>query len=325
MENTNPKISVIVPVYNAEKYLHRCIDSILAQTFTDFELLLIDDGSKDKSGEICDEYAKKDKRIRVFHKENKGVSSARNVGLDNAKGEFITFCDSDDWVLDDWIYSFVDTMSAGVDMVVSNFIYIKKDSNKRSPSFNYSDVKNMLSYLDNQYILGFLWCKCFKKEIINHYKISFNTKYKICEDLEFILSYLLHIDHVAFIENASYCYNFSNYKAKYFKQINFDCMFKILCNVNRYFIPKEKFPDIRGKYEYGCLRELLKLYLIKKYDEAYICLKKYLQYILTNGTKCKRYLGYIIFPKHISISHKAFKIIAFIFRFTKFYNIKFEL
>lgn len=78
-----PKISVIVPVYNVEQYLPRCIDSILSQTFTDFELLLIDDGSTDKSGMICDEYAKKDNRIRVFHKKNGGVSSARNVGLDN--------------------------------------------------------------------------------------------------------------------------------------------------------------------------------------------------------------------------------------------------
>lgn len=93
----NPKISVIVPVYNTEKYLHRCIDSILAQTFTDFELLLIDDGSKDNSGTICDEYAAKDSRVRVFHKENGGVSSARNLGLDNAKGEWISFVDSDDY------------------------------------------------------------------------------------------------------------------------------------------------------------------------------------------------------------------------------------
>ena len=97
----NPKISVIVPVYNVEKYLHRCVDSILAQTFNDFELLLIDDGSKDKSGAICDEYAAKDSRVRVFHKENGGVSSARNLGLENAKGDWIIFIDSDDWIADD--------------------------------------------------------------------------------------------------------------------------------------------------------------------------------------------------------------------------------
>lgn len=93
-----PKISVIVPVYKAEAYLHRCVDSILAQTFTDWELLLIDDGSPDRSGEICDEYAKKDSRIRVIHKENGGVSSARQRGLDESIGEYTIHADPDDWV-----------------------------------------------------------------------------------------------------------------------------------------------------------------------------------------------------------------------------------
>ena len=93
-----PKVSIIVPVYNTKDYLHRCVDSILAQTFTDFELLLIDDGSTDSSGIICDNYSQIDSRVRVFHKKNGGVSSARNIGLDNANGEWITFVDSDDWV-----------------------------------------------------------------------------------------------------------------------------------------------------------------------------------------------------------------------------------
>ena len=97
-----PIISVIVPVYNVEKYLHRCVDSILAQTFTDFELILVDDGSTDNCGKICDEYAEKDKRIHVIHKENGGLSDARNVGTDwafaNSNSEWITFIDSDDWV-----------------------------------------------------------------------------------------------------------------------------------------------------------------------------------------------------------------------------------
>ncbi|WP_373800110.1 glycosyltransferase, partial [Bacteroides heparinolyticus] len=91
-----PQISVIVPVYKVEKYLSQCIESILVQTFTDFELLLIDDGSPDCCGEMCEEYARKDKRIRVFHQENAGLSCARNTGLVNAYGRYVTFVDSDD-------------------------------------------------------------------------------------------------------------------------------------------------------------------------------------------------------------------------------------
>ena len=115
-----PKVSVIVPVYKAEKYLHRCVDSILSQTFTDWELLLIDDGSPDRSGEICDEYAKKDTRIRVFHKENGGVSSARNMGLDIAKGKWIVFVDSDDWCEPDYLvdFFFVNVELSAEDMVL---------------------------------------------------------------------------------------------------------------------------------------------------------------------------------------------------------------
>ena len=94
----NPEISIIVPVYNVEKYLKRCIDSILNQSFTDFELILVDDGSTDNSGKIIDEYALKDKRIKVIHKENGGQGSARNRGLDIAKGNYIGFVDSDDWI-----------------------------------------------------------------------------------------------------------------------------------------------------------------------------------------------------------------------------------
>ena len=95
---SNISVSIIVPVYKAEAYLHRCVDSILAQTFTNWELLLIDDGSPDRSGAICDEYASKDARIRVFHKENGGVSSARQKGQDEAQGEYTIHADPDDWV-----------------------------------------------------------------------------------------------------------------------------------------------------------------------------------------------------------------------------------
>ena len=106
-----PQISIVVPVYNVEKYLERCIDSILAQTFTDFELLLINDGSKDSSGLICDKYTEKDSRIRVFHKENEGVSRARNLGISNARGRWLCFIDSDDWVDKEYLHCFGDVFN----------------------------------------------------------------------------------------------------------------------------------------------------------------------------------------------------------------------
>ena len=105
--NHVPEISVIVPVYKVEEYLPQCIDSILAQTFTNFELLLVDDGSPDRCGEICEEYAGKDTRIRVFHQQNSGVSAARNIGLQHAKGTYIVFVDSDDWVSTDYLLHFL--------------------------------------------------------------------------------------------------------------------------------------------------------------------------------------------------------------------------
>lgn len=111
------KISIIVPVYNTEQYLPCCIDSVLGQSYSDFELLLIDDGGTDSSGAICDMYSKNDSRIRVFHKGNGGVSSARNVGLDNAHGEWVAFADSDDMFLGDTVSKLFSCSADDVDMV----------------------------------------------------------------------------------------------------------------------------------------------------------------------------------------------------------------
>ena len=101
-----PKVSIIVPIYNSETHLSRCIDSILAQTYSDFELILVNDGSIDNSGKICDEYAQKDSRIIVIHKENGGTSSARNIGLEKSHGEYITFVDSDDTIYPNYLCTF---------------------------------------------------------------------------------------------------------------------------------------------------------------------------------------------------------------------------
>lgn len=124
----HPQISVIIPVYKAEKFLHRCLDSILAQTYSNWELLLVNDGSPDNSGAICEEYAAKDARIKVFHKENGGVSAARNTALERAKGVFVTFVDSDDWIDKDCLNTCINNMiNNELDLVQFGLRKIKTD------------------------------------------------------------------------------------------------------------------------------------------------------------------------------------------------------
>lgn len=149
----NPQISVIVPVYNAEKYLRRCIDSILAQTCTDFELLLIDDGSKDQSGKICDEYADNDCRIKVFHKENGGVSSARNLGIEKACAEWMIFIDSDDCFENNAFELLLDAVVGNSALIASGNFWIKKNSEKKK--FN---NKSQTCIIKNNYMELYFHC-----------------------------------------------------------------------------------------------------------------------------------------------------------------------
>lgn len=137
-----PKLSIIVPVYKVEQYIHKCVDSILNQTFTDFELILVDDGSPDNCGNICDEYAQKDKRVRVIHKENGGVSQARNLGIDEAKGEYISFIDPDDWIALDMYEKLFDFIGKEDLDVVCFEVYEVKGS-KCSASFRFNEDKFM--------------------------------------------------------------------------------------------------------------------------------------------------------------------------------------
>lgn len=169
-----PIISVIVPVYNAEKYLNRCLDSILAQTFMDFDLILVDDGSPDNSGKICDEYAKKDNRVCTIHKKNNGVASARNVGIEwsmnNSDSEWITFIDSDDYVFPEFLeilYVNVINYNAEISIVsaVTSSIPTRTELHNSIKCF---DNKGAVEYLfqQNNYKLRTPWAKLIKKSIV---------------------------------------------------------------------------------------------------------------------------------------------------------------
>lgn len=210
--NKEPVISVIVPVYNVEKYLTRCIDSILAQTFTDFELLLIDDGSKDKSVAMCDEYAKKDSRIRVFHKKNGGVSSARQLGVEKACGIYSIHVDGDDWIESNMLSSMYESIIENkADMVIADFF--EDTSNcviyncQKTNSVSSIDIlKDILS----GNLFGSLWHKLIKHSIYKQFNIHFIPNINYCEDVLVLAQMLQHNIKVVFLREAFYHYDQSN-------------------------------------------------------------------------------------------------------------------
>lgn len=176
-----PKISVIIPVYKVEQYISRCIDSILFQTYKNYEVILVDDGSPDKSGKICDEYAIKDTRIKVFHKENGGVSSARKYGVHKATAEWITFVDSDDWLYPNALQILLDC-SNGVDLVNA----CREDTNGRKWIHKRLGKLNPKEYLESTLdatTYGLVTACLFKKEILTDDILSIPSDIKIGEDV----------------------------------------------------------------------------------------------------------------------------------------------
>ena len=158
--NINPMISIIIPVYNVEKYLHKCLGCIINQTYKTFELILVDDGSSDKSGEICDDYALRDSRIRVFHIKNGGAASARNFGLENAVGEWIAFVDSDDYISDDYL----EVLASGTENYDQCFVLVGEE---RRDCVNKEKIGENLYNIECAELLNSQCCKLFKKTLID--------------------------------------------------------------------------------------------------------------------------------------------------------------
>ena len=208
VNNISPLVSIIIPVYNSEKTLYRCIGSILSQALKNWELILIDDGSKDKSSSICDEYAKNDDRIKVFHKENGGVSSARNLGIDKAKGKWITFVDSDDWIVNgalDINYNEIDE-----DLLLFSYYSMSLQEKKleRIDECILTNKENLNSFL-SEYLINTIfrspWSKLFKREKLTN--IRFDEKIRIGEDTLFMLDFLKEIQSCRVFNKVFYVYN----------------------------------------------------------------------------------------------------------------------
>ncbi|MCL2218648.1 MAG: glycosyltransferase [Chitinispirillia bacterium] len=205
-------ISVIIPIYNAEKYLEKCLDSVLSQTFSDFECILIDDGSRDSSPAICDEYAKKDERIKVIHQKNSGASAARNTGLDIALGEWITFVDSDDWVNENYIglmynnavsnkcgLSICGMQSYGED---GGFI----DKSKILPIVLMDQFSAKKAMFADKYFNPGTFSKLVMRKYIYEYGICFDVGIKVGEDTLFWFEVIDKIDKVVY--DSTPCYNY---------------------------------------------------------------------------------------------------------------------
>lgn len=213
-------LSIIVPAYNVEKYLPRCLDSILAQTYKNIEVILIDDGSPDNSGAICDEYASGDNRIRVFHIENNGVSSARNLGLKEARGDYIGFVDSDDYIAPEMYEVLVKNLEEyNADISICGFS--QEDINgqfhryfKKDVTINLSTDEQIECLLENRYYRCSIWDRIFKKEVLNN--VSFHKDIKIYEDMLFDYEAIKNSKKAVYTSTPYYyyCENDSNSAAR---------------------------------------------------------------------------------------------------------------
>ena len=202
-------VSIIVPVYNVEEYLRACVDSLLAQTYTNFELLLIDDGSTDSSAELCDESGQQDCRVKVVHKLNGGVSSARNLGIALAQGEYMCFADSDDWVEKNYVKDLFFSMKDDVDFVMSDFMYTCGKDYKYVPPKSYfatGDVDILFSTYGKLQTCFSPYAKLFKSQIIKDKEIHYDENVHHGEDCIFVFQYLSNVKKVAFSPNVNYCY-----------------------------------------------------------------------------------------------------------------------
>ncbi len=274
MTNNPPMVSVIVPVYNVEKYLRRCLDSILCQTYTDWECLLVDDGSTDRSGEILDEYVEKDKRFTVFHKANGGVTSARNVGLNNSKGKWIMNIDGDDWIEPDGVEQLLITAErTESDVVIGDFKFNYENGNETVAYKNIDWTDDKISSLNN-YISSVwttLWAGIAKRAIYTSQNLKSPSEITYCEDFHLMTRLCW------FAKKVSNChYAFYNYRQQptsvmhnLNKKTEFDEQWAYLDTI-KFFKEQDAYEYLRRTLNWRLLKSVQGLVLIPSEHERFV-------------------------------------------------------
>lgn len=291
-------ISIIIPVYNVEKFLDRCLESVTNQTYTDFECILVNDGSTDNSGNICDRWAKKDSRFKVIHQNNQGVSIARNMGLDNAMGEYIVFIDSDDWVEQSYLSDLI--INSTSDIVISGTVVEKDDTclsinsplSDKTFEFNDTAIEDIKHLIKSTLIFG-PYVKLYKSSIIKKHNIKFNTYYDYGEDLLFVFEYLKYVNTISTIINANYHYrqHSSNTLSKKYRHNFFDINYfqyavvrDLLLHKNVY---KSAVKDIMNTRLYGVIYDSIFQYQYINFTDFYQHNKKILSILELNDSSIK--------------------------------------
>lgn len=278
------KISVIIPVYNVEKYLKRCLDSVISQKYKNLEIILIDDGSTDNSGKICDEYAQKDKRIIVIHKENGGLSDARNKGLEVCTGDYISFVDSDDWIEEDF-FEYVVNNAKDNDLLIFDY-YISNGKNSKWIKYKNSEFEltkeKCLIELTKAKIQSYAWNKVYKINLFNDIRFPKGRNY---EDQAIMHLIVEKSTKIKYCNKAFYNYyqnpkgithtvNYKNYR---------DFLY---VNILRGRFLKKKYPKVYEyhlNYIYSAITKLCWLY---KNDERYVIRYQFLRkFILSRFIK----------------------------------------
>ena len=314
-----PVFSVVVPIYNGEQFIHRCVDSILSQTFKDFELILIDDGSSDSCAKICDEYAFEDDRVIVIHAKNKGVSIARNEGLAIASGDYLAFCDGDDYYKSDLLEKTYQTAVKYQAEVVSYKLERISESETQKPKDeNKIDIFDLNSDTRFQFLYDVVtwktkgWQACrsiFRRDIVKQNKIKFcDTCNNFAEDLGFTLEYLLYTSRIVFLNEYLYLY----YDVRQNSMMNSSKKVYKINDVNElsyylYPIIKAQMPDTPFCviHHYIVFNQLSDMYSVKDYRgySSWIELIKRLDKIDYFKEQNKAY--YIVYKKHKGIAGKS--------------------